>query len=210
MRDTAKEFAMSKYATQADRDSALLETITQLRAQVAQLVQAVADHVTVRAEQYQTIQRQAESIEYWKADSAAAWDKCEERRFENVKQAEALRVAREALDAMLCQFTKTPSSLKDTEARGLGHKALAAIDALPTTVPAQDALTEYGVWQPIETAPKDGTRIKVRMPPHIVDVSFGKTPCGDDFVWLVHENAWLSESPSEWMPLPKPDAKGGE
>ncbi|WP_312547630.1 DUF551 domain-containing protein [Massilia sp.] len=44
-------------------------------------------------------------------------------------EADLLKQAREALELMLKQFTKTPSTLADTLARARGHSAIQAIDA---------------------------------------------------------------------------------
>lgn len=55
-------------------------------------------------------------------------------------------------------------------------------------------------WQPIETAPKDGTRIIVIPYGDIFDLSVSWFIEGDDRWANWH---WI-EAPTHWMPLPKP------
>lgn len=52
-------------------------------------------------------------------------------------------------------------------------------------------------WQPIETAPKDGTVIIVYAP------DFFQTAAWTDEKWTNAANSWL-EDVTHWMPLPKP------
>ena len=72
-------------------------------------------------------------------------------------------------------------------------------------------------WQPIETAPKDGTRILVwatTRPPHYEDQNYIETILNGKHVEEVQPAAWLEEygewelhyigTPLFWMPLPKP------
>jgi hypothetical protein len=65
-------------------------------------------------------------------------------------------------------------------------------------------------WRPIETAPKDGTRVLL----YQVD-----SPIGAHKIWIQYCNAkwgeyWLSSDeslrmePSHWMPLPPPPKDG--
>lgn len=67
-------------------------------------------------------------------------------------------------------------------------------------------------WHPIETAPKDGTRILIldqdwnqnlvvfvaRWAPH------GLHPDALGFWYEAHEERWCASQPSHWMPLPEP------
>ena len=68
-------------------------------------------------------------------------------------------------------------------------------------------------WQPIETAPKDGTLVLVAHPvtmrsdtDQIVRVAWMK-----DGLWASHPSCWLvnEHMPTHWMPLP-PAPEGGE
>jgi len=66
-------------------------------------------------------------------------------------------------------------------------------------------------WQPIETAPKDGTPILLGIAgPHYWPRSAWW--CLDEERWVVHKggrfSAWFDIPPTHWMPLPSPpDAK---
>jgi hypothetical protein len=55
-------------------------------------------------------------------------------------------------------------------------------------------------WQPIESAPKDGTRVLGYFP----DLESGY----HDTVWIDRLKTWVSRAypaaPSHWMPLPPP------
>jgi hypothetical protein len=56
-------------------------------------------------------------------------------------------------------------------------------------------------WQPIETAPRDGTEILVWGGGH--DVASVWWQDGDEDVWF---NGDVIVHPTHWMPLPKPPA----
>lgn len=63
-------------------------------------------------------------------------------------------------------------------------------------------------WQPIETAPKDGTRILIYDPTHYRDpiITIAEYRCGG---WLgedggVYDCCSSEYEPTHWMPLPLP------
>jgi len=62
-------------------------------------------------------------------------------------------------------------------------------------------------WQPIETAPRDGTRIIVNqsntMFHKFAEVHWGQAP-NYKIGWVGHDNegTYLSKNPTHWMPLP--------
>jgi len=62
-------------------------------------------------------------------------------------------------------------------------------------------------WQPIETAPKDGTRIMAWWPDVVLDKSIGVTswmaPVGYCIHWT-RDGRWSPFDPTHWMPLPAP------
>lgn len=67
-------------------------------------------------------------------------------------------------------------------------------------------------WQPIETAPKDGTDILCSFS-GAVSIAFWDVKAPDEYYynqrsktpqWLSHEGSYLGEEPTHWMPLPKP------
>ncbi|WP_367079153.1 DUF551 domain-containing protein [Luteitalea sp.] len=68
-------------------------------------------------------------------------------------------------------------------------------------------------WQPIETAPKDGTPVLVYFPEIGVWEVRWSTDVFDDGFWCVSDNkfedrplrGWI-ENPTHWMPLPAPPA----
>lgn len=77
------------------------------------------------------------------------------------------------------------------------------------------ALREGGSWQPIETAPKDGTRL-LAFVAELEAVDFIQwqerhgSPVGwrDSFIRVYRDND--AGGPTHWMPLPKPPASSGE
>lgn len=78
-------------------------------------------------------------------------------------------------------------------------------------------------WQPIETAPKDGTTVLLKCPHMnaIVSGHYGEVTDGDWEMgysywmeWLIDDELWiqedLSQAPTHWMPLPKAPAREGK
>ena len=58
-------------------------------------------------------------------------------------------------------------------------------------------------WQPIETAPKDGTRILVRGGGNVFVAGWGTVFDTTDG-WCIVNDAWLAhDEVTHWMPLPK-------
>lgn len=78
-------------------------------------------------------------------------------------------------------------------------------------------------WQPIETAPKDGTRIILTDGRTVEAGCFAPDVHGDDFAWAfvddyqgcdlvtgyvgVAANAWKNTAVTHWQPLPEPPAE---
>ena len=56
-------------------------------------------------------------------------------------------------------------------------------------------------WQPIETAPKDGTRILVSWTFGGWNIARCLTPSGR---WMTQYDRPLAVQPTHWMPLPEP------
>lgn len=66
-------------------------------------------------------------------------------------------------------------------------------------------------WQPIETAPKDHTRILLFVPPY--GVSCGHFDCvwqDGRHRWIMHSVLNKSAEPTHWMPLPAPPQRETE
>ena len=59
-------------------------------------------------------------------------------------------------------------------------------------------------WQPIETAPKDGTVIQLFDPDHFKESS-GQFMGNYDEGWYSEHYDWIL-NPTHWMPLPEPPA----
>ncbi len=55
-------------------------------------------------------------------------------------------------------------------------------------------------WQPIETAPQDGTRILVFTVHGDIEISEWYTIC----IFDPPTEGWNSNEPTHWMPLPEP------
>lgn len=85
----------------------------------------------------------------------------------------------------------------------------------PPTKPVHDArvqallreaaeLARRCEWRPIETAPKDGTRILVHVP------GFGQEISAWSLRMATGEHEWfgLARDPTHWMPLPEPPEVG--
>lgn len=72
------------------------------------------------------------------------------------------------------------------------------------------------VWQPIETAPKDGVAFLVWCPGNLCtyQVIRHKAPRADlaFYIWTCHTNQRLSEhnQPTHWQPLPDPPSMKDE
>lgn len=63
------------------------------------------------------------------------------------------------------------------------------------------------VWQPIETAPKDGTSILVAAPGGVVtEASWSSRDNGWFDAYGLREDPWEGNKlhPTHWMPLPEP------
>lgn len=63
-------------------------------------------------------------------------------------------------------------------------------------------------WQPIETAPRDGTKILAYGYLHLNGGYHGESPAIDVAVWHAATNSWYSPGkgswePTCWMPLPE-------
>jgi hypothetical protein len=72
---------------------------------------------------------------------------------------------------------------------------------------AQAAENERLQWQPIDTAPKDGTTILGWECDEILLVAY----CVDDkWIWMnfMSDHTSWSPNPTHWMPLPAPPASG--
>ena len=73
-------------------------------------------------------------------------------------------------------------------------------------------------WQPIETAPKDGTKIIVWTVHDEVEVSEWFRTTGDEYVEAegglyrkenkLYYEGWNGNKPTHWMPLPPPPTDG--
>lgn len=65
-------------------------------------------------------------------------------------------------------------------------------------------------WQPIETAPKDGTHIialRPTDPPHVESMYWARYEDADrdgDWHWSYDGDSPREGSPTHWMPLPPP------
>jgi hypothetical protein len=72
-------------------------------------------------------------------------------------------------------------------------------------------------WMPIDTAPRDGTRIMLYTPPSYVclavwrdKAAFARNETGSGWeVWNNDDDSWYSfslepEEPTHWMPIPTP------
>ena len=64
------------------------------------------------------------------------------------------------------------------------------------------------MWQPIETAPKDGTKLLLvwrekspRSLPFVIEGQWHVARDGDEFWWSPSPMRWAVE-PTHWMPLP--------
>jgi hypothetical protein len=154
-----------------------------------------------------------------------------------------------ALRLMLEQFTKSPSTLADSEVRVKAHAALAAFEAQAATaaepvarvaewqsdvtatiecLPHTGALMKAGdllyaapvaqaePWQPIETAPKDGSEFLLgvwegewRNPRKRFTVYHAHGFCNRP-VWAANYRTEEGEAYeiAGWMPLPQPPKEG--
>lgn len=62
-----------------------------------------------------------------------------------------------------------------------------------------------GLWRPIETAPKDGTRILVFADGHPETMRY-RADRSEAFPWMDDggHSSWRADIPTHWMPLPPP------
>lgn len=62
-------------------------------------------------------------------------------------------------------------------------------------------------WRPIETAPKDGTRLLGYYPQNEDYIRVGviqwMKPRGYDYHWT-WDGSWMPDDPTHWQPLPEP------
>lgn len=91
----------------------------------------------------------------------------------------------------------------------LDHATLA--DAWLAANPADDGEAVTG-WQPIETAPKDGTWVILFTPAGVQCGYWGGSYFGRDMAWLQYAHRSDYEEvegvPTHWMPLPEPPTVG--
>lgn len=74
------------------------------------------------------------------------------------------------------------------------------VEHSPVSVFLHPPLTQVPEWQPIETAPKDGTRILVTADDHIHAAHYDKTYSSP---WRITDGfGWSVGTPDCWMPLP--------
>lgn len=87
----------------------------------------------------------------------------------------------------------------------LTELAAETIDGLVAALQAQR-------WQPIESAPKDGTRVLIYGPSDFIPGGRGISLASWDYsTWVgdFHEEVYAGEGPTHWMPLPEaPDGRG--
>lgn len=88
---------------------------------------------------------------------------------------------------------------------------LAFLDAHTAAKPAPDAVAD--AWQPIETAPKDGTwvlgfRPRIAVQDQIQCYCWNAFGCTDDLWVNATDTNDFDEQPTHWQPLPAPPAKG--
>lgn len=89
------------------------------------------------------------------------------------------------------------------------NSAAGELSAVYRTLAAQpDDAAAGDAWQPIETAPKDGTSILAlwgKYPPRIIHWKEGDGPFGPFATWLpVNANTIvLAEGPRLWQPIPE-------
>jgi len=83
------------------------------------------------------------------------------------------------------------------------------IEAIPAT-PASSGEADDARWLPIETAPKDGTRL-ILFAYDLVTIGHwedraGHPGGGPDYrhVWVDEDNGYPMDEPTHWQPLPKP------
>ena len=82
------------------------------------------------------------------------------------------------------------------------HAALAnAANALEAAIAATPPASP---WQPIDTAPRDGSRILLYDRGVIVEGYYVGAPC----FWVIVDRYDDSCLPTHWMPLPEPPVKG--
>jgi hypothetical protein len=71
----------------------------------------------------------------------------------------------------------------------------------------------FPAWQPIATAPKDGTRFLAACPDGTIDFFHwqdARPHVGwrDSFIWVYPEGR--ADGPTHWLPLPPAPGKGGD
>ncbi len=80
-----------------------------------------------------------------------------------------------------------------------------------------DAIATQPAWQPIETAPKDGTEVILFHPPENYQgieyparvtagswIEWDETPeCDGGSIWMSLDGGFREDTPTHWLPLPK-------
>lgn len=79
-----------------------------------------------------------------------------------------------------------------------------------TTGPLDRLLDRESGWQPIETAPKDGTRIWCWNGVGQTDAAWINPYKDKLYLWCDNYRRYISPLPTHWMPLPQPPKPTGQ
>jgi len=213
-----RQYVLDELAAALTAQAARIEELTDLEQTTRAANKDVALHFDVLMADYRDAERQlkeAQAAHETTAENLHRWMTL--HRETERQRDEASAIIR---GFMGCAELDIDERDKDPETLALETRALRFLNG--ATLAAIDATGESDGWLPIESAPKDGTRILVSFGTlGVREVSWTEPHTADWKIWCVDDNkhgpyalrGYSDEgpkAPSHWRPIPAPPAQGGK